>query len=154
MWDRLYHFAPGLHFSQYPLSLSCDFTSSSHFRGGEAVIRLPLDAGLNYVTGFAFSNKMLYSEPISVMQGTVSPSFLPQRMGAGPKMGTGKRSIGPVCWPGTGGPWKAAYLTASLTPWQNREPDPEGSHDLHKVGVSSTEGGSLLCPLHFLFASP
>lgn len=100
------------------------------------------------------SQELKYSEPISVTQGTVSPSFLPQRMGAGPKMGTGKRSIGPVCWPGTGGPWKAAYLTASLTPWQNRDPDPEGSHDLHKVGVSSTEGGSLLCPLHFRFASP
>ena len=100
------------------------------------------------------SQELKYSKPISVIQGTVSPSFLPQRMGAGPKMGTGKRSIGPVWWSGTGGPWKAAYLTASLTPWQNREPDPEGSHDLHKVGVSSTEGGSLLCSLHFWFASP
>lgn len=79
------------------------------------------------------------------MQETLSPSLLPWRMGAGLTAGTGKRSLGLLWLPRTGESWKAAYLTAFLTPGQKRESNPERENDSYRVGVSSTKGRRLLC---------
>lgn len=79
------------------------------------------------------------------MQKTLSPSFLPWSMWAGPTAGAEKRSLGPLWLPRTGESWKAAYRTAFLTPGQKRESDPQRENDSRRVGVSSTKGRRLLC---------